>query len=78
MVPKKGDHSFTKTQVMNLEEIHERGGAVGVGMVICGKRAVFAYHHQINSEGQINWNELWNNQQGIKDIEDMKHTLEVW
>jgi len=76
MVPKRGSHPFDKIQVNNLEEIHKTGG-VGVGMVVCGKQAVFCYYHQIDDEGRINWNQCVKENQHIPDIKDLKWFLGV-
>jgi hypothetical protein len=75
MVPAKGSHPFDRTQINNLEELHE-GGALAVGMIVCGKQAVWAYYSEINEEGRVNWNEAVEDNRHIPDITDLKHFLE--
>ena len=74
-VPKKGSHPFDKVQVNNLEEIHKNKG-IAVGLVVCGNKGVFAFYNQIDEEGRIDWNDLWDHNQFIEDVRDLSETLE--
>lgn len=76
MVPKKGSHPFDQVQVNNLQDI-DRNGGLGVGVVVCGKKAIWAYYHQINQLGRVSWNDCWEEGQGIEDINNLEHFLEV-
>lgn len=57
LVPLKSKHCFSSPQKRELQNIEDNGG-VGVGIIICGKMAVVIYPHEIDENGQVNWNNI--------------------
>ena len=75
-VPKKGSHPFDQVQVHNLRDIHRDGG-LGVGIIVCGRQAVWCYWDQINELGRVDWNQCVEENQYIENIKDLTKFLEI-
>ena len=74
IVPKKGNHAFTKTQVKELTAITESGG-VGLGVIICGKHALWVFVEDIDDDGRVEWDESKEMIQNAKGVWPIVKTL---
>ena len=54
MVPKKGKHAFTPTQVKEMLEIDKNGGTA-IGFVVCGNQLLWITPYQIEEDGRVWW-----------------------
>lgn len=58
IVPTKGHHPFTPTQVKELNQINSKGSGVGIGVIMCGKHFIWVSPSEINKDGRVNVDEL--------------------
>lgn len=66
IVPPKGHHPFTPTQIKELKHIVKDGG-VGIGVIMCGKFFVWVFPEEIDNEGRVNIDDLI-----------LKHPTRLW
>ncbi len=58
IVPAKGHHPFTKTQIKELNQINSKGSGVGIGVIMCGKYFVWVSPSEIQEDGRVDVDRL--------------------
>jgi hypothetical protein len=53
VIPPKGSHPFTETQIKDLKLINHSGG-VGIGVIRCGEYFIWVHPIEIDKNGRVN------------------------